>query len=181
EPGLFDVVMCDEASQCPLEQAIPAIYRGKSLVVSGDEKQLPPTGFFSASLDLDEAEPEPEAESDLPAAEGETPPVERSAVPAPRPALADAEDLLQASVGVLPECYLKVHYRSEHPALIQFSNVAFYGSQLEAPPSRRHLHGGYRPIVYHHVGGLYERRTNADEADRVVRLLRDLWLTQPDS
>src|SRR3990170_9017136 len=47
--GLFDLVIFDEASQCPVEQAVPAIFRGKSLVVSGDEKQLPPTSFFMSS------------------------------------------------------------------------------------------------------------------------------------
>src|SRR5262249_54483872 len=49
EPGIFDLVIFDEASQCPVEQAVPAIYRGKSLIVAGDAKQLPPTDFFSAS------------------------------------------------------------------------------------------------------------------------------------
>jgi primosomal replication protein N'' len=180
QAGLFDLVIFDEASQCPLEQALPAVYRGKSLVVSGDEKQLPPTGFFAATLDEEEAD-SADGESGESGAEGETPAVRRSVPDAPPAAVATAEDLLQASVGVLPECYLKVHYRSEHPALIQFSNVAFYSGQLEAPPSRRHLHGGYRPIVYHAVGGRYDRRTNPDEADKVVELLRDLWLQQPDS
>ncbi len=49
ERGLFDVVIFDEASQCPVEQAVPVVYRGKAVVVSGDEKQLPPTSFFSSS------------------------------------------------------------------------------------------------------------------------------------
>jgi hypothetical protein len=50
QAGLFDVVIFDEASQCPVEQVLPAIYRGKILIVSGDEKQLPPTGFFAARV-----------------------------------------------------------------------------------------------------------------------------------
>ncbi|TGV14281.1 DNA helicase, partial [Mesorhizobium sp. M00.F.Ca.ET.186.01.1.1] len=39
---MFDLVIFDEASQCPVENAIPSIYRGKQIVVAGDEKQLPP-------------------------------------------------------------------------------------------------------------------------------------------
>ncbi len=50
EPGLFDLVIFDEASQCPVEHAVPAVFRGKAIVVSGDEKQLPPTIFFRIEL-----------------------------------------------------------------------------------------------------------------------------------
>ena len=57
-PNLFDVIIFDEASQCPVEQAVPIIYRGKRLIVSGDEKQLPPTSFF---LSYNESSFDPEA------------------------------------------------------------------------------------------------------------------------
>ena len=46
---LFDVVIFDEASQIPLEDGIPAIYRAKKVIVVGDEKQMPPSSFFSSS------------------------------------------------------------------------------------------------------------------------------------
>src|SRR3989449_8227797 len=48
DPNLFDVVIFDEASQIPLEEAIPAIYRSHQVIVVGDEMQLPPTTFFAA-------------------------------------------------------------------------------------------------------------------------------------
>ncbi len=38
----FDVVIFDEASQMPMESAIPAIGRGSRLVLAGDSRQLPP-------------------------------------------------------------------------------------------------------------------------------------------
>ena len=38
---VFDIVIYDEASQMPVEYALPSLFRGKSVVVSGDEKQLP--------------------------------------------------------------------------------------------------------------------------------------------
>ena len=38
----FDLVLFDEASQLVPEDAIGAIYRGKTVVVAGDNKQLPP-------------------------------------------------------------------------------------------------------------------------------------------
>src|SRR5207249_5005416 len=60
----FDLVIFDEASQCPIEQAVPAIYRAKRLVVAGDEKQLPPTAFFQSGFSFgDEAADESEEET----------------------------------------------------------------------------------------------------------------------
>lgn len=38
----------DEANQVLPEDAVPAILRGKKIVVAGDNKQLPPTTFFAA-------------------------------------------------------------------------------------------------------------------------------------
>jgi primosomal replication protein N'' len=35
EPGLFDVVIFDEASQMRVENAVAALYRGKRAVISG--------------------------------------------------------------------------------------------------------------------------------------------------
>jgi superfamily I DNA and/or RNA helicase len=39
-PGLFDIVVFDEASQCDIASALPLLYRAKSVVVIGDAKQL---------------------------------------------------------------------------------------------------------------------------------------------
>ncbi len=42
KPGLFDLVVIDEASQCSLAQALPLAYRAKRLAVVGDPNQLTP-------------------------------------------------------------------------------------------------------------------------------------------
>ena len=39
----FDFVIFDEASQVLPEDAVPALLRGKKVVVAGDNKQLSPT------------------------------------------------------------------------------------------------------------------------------------------
>ncbi len=52
--GLFDLVVYDEASQMPVEHAVPTLYRAKRAVVSGDEKQMPPSSFFSGAVEDDE-------------------------------------------------------------------------------------------------------------------------------
>src|SRR5690606_17011648 len=45
----FDVVIFDEASQVSPGDAINCIYRGKALITVGDQKQLPPTSFFTTT------------------------------------------------------------------------------------------------------------------------------------
>src|SRR6476659_1180306 len=45
----FDLVIFDEASQLPPEDAVGAVGRGEQLIVVGDPKQLPPTNFFQVN------------------------------------------------------------------------------------------------------------------------------------
>lgn len=170
EEGLFDVVIFDEASQCPLEQAVPAIYRGKRLIVSGDMKQLPPTSFFATDSTEEEEVNEQDEEND---ADNDQRIVLQGTL--------DTKDLLDATIPLLPESYLLVHYRSEHPSLIEFSNRAFYEGKLEAPPSR-HGASGAKPIEYLEVAGVYERRrrTNRAEAERAVVVVKGLVMSAPD-
>ena len=40
EPGFFDIVVFDEASQCDIASALPLLYRAKTAVVIGDPQQL---------------------------------------------------------------------------------------------------------------------------------------------
>jgi primosomal replication protein N'' len=178
--GLFDLVIFDEASQCPIEQALPAIYRGKSLIVSGDEKQLPPTGFFLAhwkGLDDGDEEDDSDGESTEEAVNATARQVQQWG----QDFMLGVEDLLQAAVGLYPteaHAYLLIHYRSRHPSLIEFSNQAFYEGRLETPPSARGGHCDEPPIRYHHVNGIYRDRQNSEEARAVVALLREFWLSE---
>jgi hypothetical protein len=178
DPGLFDLVIFDEASQCPVEEAIPVIYRGKRLVVSGDENQLPPTTFFSAGAEIEAEEIDPE---EAEANENPAGVLRRRQHRAAAEALMEAGDLLEVAINKLTQLYLCVHYRSDHPALIDVSNRAFYGGQLEAPPAQRISLEGKRPIQYHAVGGRYLDRTNVAEAQRVVALIGKLWTENPTS
>ena len=45
-PGLFDVVIIDEASQCDIASCMPLLYRAKKAVIVGDDKQLPHLSFL---------------------------------------------------------------------------------------------------------------------------------------
>ncbi len=44
-PGMFDVIIVDEASQCGFE-ALPLLYLGKKILIVGDDKQISPGGEF---------------------------------------------------------------------------------------------------------------------------------------
>ena len=46
----FHVVIFDEASQVLPWDAIGAVYRGRQLVVAGDQKQLPPYTFLQIAF-----------------------------------------------------------------------------------------------------------------------------------
>ena len=48
--GLFDIVIFDEASQLTVESGMPSIYRGKQIIVAGDEKQLPPSIYSERDM-----------------------------------------------------------------------------------------------------------------------------------
>ena len=154
--SIFDVIIFDEASQIPMEDAIGAIARGKQLIVAGDPQQLPPTAFFKTQLDDDEDDNENnivELESLL------------------QECLADGEGF--------PESKLLWHYRSRDESLISFSNARYYGNTLWTFPAPTVKAG--TAVRFNYVGnGVYDRSgkgTNPVEASAVVseavRLLED--------
>ncbi len=144
----FDLVLFDEASQLPTEDAVGSIIRGDQLVVVGDPKQLPPTNFFAVTtgqtnLELDE--------------DGQ-------------PIFQDTESVLEEvqSSGV-PSTRLKWHYRSSHESLITFSNAQFYDSELYTFPANEtdSYQSGLRFEFVEN--GVYEGKgLNMVEARRVV-------------
>jgi very-short-patch-repair endonuclease len=111
---LFDIVVFDEASQIQPHDAITAIARGHSLVVAGDDKQLPPTNFFGRLIDSpDESDDEEDGGNDL----------------------TDYESILSAMRPLMPHHQmLQWHYRSQDERLIAFSNREIYGDQLVTFP-----------------------------------------------
>ena len=155
---LFDLVIYDEASQMPVEYALPTLYRAQSIVVSGDDKQMPPTSFFASKVESDEAEA---FDGELPD-EGTTE-EEREVMEETwnRREIKDCPDLLHLAMAALPQVTLQIHYRSDYRQLISFSNAAFYNSALSVPV--RHPADEVRrlkPIEFVAVNGIYEEQTN---------------------
>lgn len=161
--ALFDVVIFDEASQLRIEDTYPALLRGKIKIVSGDSQQMPPANFFQGGNALLNPN-EDDYEEDIIAEDivGSIRRVNNSYE------LAESESLLvYAENSNYKQSYLKIHYRSQHPSLIDFSNHAFYGKRLIPMPAQK----AYSPIEFIEVNGVYEDSTNRDEAKRVVDIL----------
>ncbi|NBF10499.1 AAA domain-containing protein [Pseudomonas sp. Fl4BN1] len=175
KPGLFDIVIYDEASQMPVEFALPTLYRGRVTVVSGDEKQMPPTAFFSSRVESDEAEL---FDGDQPDAEADEEQREAFEDTWNRREIKDCPDLLQLARSALPTTTLQIHYRSAYRELIGFSNASFYGNRLSIPV--RHPQANIlaiKPLELIRVDGIYQQQSNPEEAERVVDYLAELWLT----
>ncbi len=173
----FDVVIFDEASQIPLEEAIPALYRAAQIIVVGDEMQLPPTDFFgSGSREDEEDSVVPDVDLDGIGFE------------------LNADSFLTQSAANLPSTMLCWHYRSRSESLISFSNAAFYSRKLLTVPDvdgdvakqpieavnpeagdNHFAHVLDRPVSFHYMpNGIYADRQNPTEAAYIARLVRGI-------
>ena len=183
DAGLFDVVIFDEASQMRVANAVPALFRARRCVVSGDDKQLPPTSFFGSRLDSDELDTDDDdwVDTDTGDAESESAERSRRQVDENRRHVKDCEDLLALSRGLLPQASLDIHYRSAYRELIAFSNAAYYDGRLNVPVRRPAAEvAQFKPIEVRRVDGVYRSQTNPDEAAAVVDYLGRLWRDNPE-
>lgn len=152
--GYFDIVMFDEASQLRLEDNLPAILKGKQIIIAGDEHQMPPSNYFSKVFD-GEVEDDEEVEEEKIV-------VDRDNL------LLSCESLLEfGSELKFEKQHLDFHYRSRHPFLIDFSNYAFYNQRLKPLPTNFE----YVPIKYIQVNGTFAEHTNEGEAEMVLSII----------
>lgn len=144
----FDLLVMDEASQIQPVDAIGAIARCQQVVVVGDERQLPPTSFFSR---MTEASNDDDDDSTQ---------------------VADIESILGLFVARgLPQRMLRWHYRSRHQSLIAVSNSQFYENKLYIVPSPYTEEAGMG-LRFHYVEeGIFESgasKSNPIEAKRIA-------------
>lgn len=151
--GLFDLVIFDEASQCFAEYGIPAIFRGKQIVVAGDSKQLQPNDLYQVRYEEDLTDESPVLEID---------------------------SLLDLAAQYLPQASLMGHYRSQSLDLIGFSNQHFYKNSLSLLPHYEWLSLNQSAINYIKVAGVWEKNTNEQEANKVAALVAELKRVSPE-
>ena len=142
----FDLVIFDEASQCFAEKGLPAIYRAKQVVITGDKHQLAPNDLYQVRFEEDE-----EISSDL-----------------------EIDSLLDLSTKYFLQTQLTGHYRSESLDLIDFSNSHFYNNTLQLIPHFDQINTNKPGILFKKIDGLWENGVNEIEAIAVVEYLFEL-------
>lgn len=157
----FDVVIFDEASQVLPGDAINCVYRGSSLILAGDQNQLPPTSWLFGGIKGDSDEEWSEDSDDT----------------------ADFESVLDLAkgAGAFRSLTLRWHRRSRHESLIAFSNFTFYDGKIITFPGAR-SDGPDVGVELFHVDGVYRRGTSRDnviEAAKVAERVIHHYDTRP--
>ena len=162
-PGLFDIVVIDEASQCTLTNILPLLFRAKRLVIIGDPKQLqgissiamPQEKVIASKYDLVEE-------------------LDRWGH-----CLSDREpnDMFTVAVRSLPNRMVGVvnlleHFRS-HPQIIGFANHFIYGDRLV-------LRRESREIKMDHFGAGIHMQSVRGEATK-SESGKKTWINQPEA
>lgn len=148
----FDLVIFDEASQCFSERGIPAMYRGRQIVVAGDSMQLQPSDLYRVRWDEEDDE-SPELSID---------------------------SLLDLTKHYLPEVSLSGHYRSKSLELIDFSNEHFYKGRLRLLPDYSYANKKEPAIDFIQKQGIWDDGVNEIESEEVVAQTLDLLKKHPE-
>lgn len=166
-PGMFDLVVFDEASQCDLASAIPALYRANRVLVVGDPKQLNHVVFLGRQAEYSSF------------AKNNVPPELQANYRYSTHSLFDvAENLVpQANYFMLDE-----HFRSD-PHIIGFSNKMFYENSIRIMTHRPKI--GFedtgRAIQMEYVEGRRtEGATNPIEIENIFRHVKEIIAQSPD-
>jgi len=157
EPGVFDVVIVDEASQCDI-RALPVLYRAKKVLIVGDPEQISPAHVGIPKDKVFELN-------------------RQFLMDIPYPERFDIENSLYAIAGTLPRMdrlLLTEHFRCM-PSIIEFNNrlCPSYGGNLE-PLRQPHPQEMLEPAiqtVFIENGFKNENEINEPEAEAIVELL----------
>jgi len=165
-PGVIDLVVIDEASQCDIASALPLLLRAKRAVIIGDEKQLTHVSNISRVDDQQIQAKHHLAE----AGDQRFLYCEQSLF-----------DLAKTTIGSSGLYYtLRDHYRSR-AEIIEFSNKNFYGGLLRVWTDYRQLKqaGNIEGVYWHDIKGRTVRPNvgsafNLEEAQKVTAVLKSL-------
>ncbi len=155
-PGLFDLVIIDEASQCDIASALPILQRGKRFVVVGDPKQLRHVSFISRSLQYGLARKYQ---------------LEDQYVDYRTTSILDwvMERITQQDQVV----FLNEHYRSK-PKIISYSNQQFYNEALAVMTTLETIHADDSLELIHVDGKRDPKGHNAEEAELIIQKIKSI-------
>ncbi|MEN9763144.1 MAG: hypothetical protein RI906_2970 [Pseudomonadota bacterium] len=167
EPGHFDLVVIDEASQCDIASALPLLFRAKRAVIIGDPMQLRHISAVPGGKDSDLQHKYGLVES-------------RAAW------MYSVNSLYDLAAGVAEPgqvINLRDHHRS-HGDIIEFSNATFYGGKLRVATRYTQLRRPLKSepgVVWQDIRGETLRpqsggAQNPQEAKAVISALEDLLI-----
>ncbi|PYF43109.1 DEAD/DEAH box helicase [Metamycoplasma alkalescens] len=141
----FDYVILDESSQMYIEKGIPLLYLGKRKVLAGDNQQMQPTRWFSATYNFDE-------EDDF----------------------GNIESLLDyAKARGVYSILLDKNYRSKKATLMTFSSKHFYQSKLDVIDDYEVSLSNDKAIEVFQVDGQWDNSMNEAEGKKVIELAKN--------
>ena len=170
EKGLFDLVIIDEASQVSIAQALPALIRGKKILVLGDEKQFSNVKAGNASV-LTNSKYRSNLLKTLRAS------IDAQAKDYSTVYSARVDDNFNVKKSILDFCrfvtnyqtMLKKHFRC-YPEIIGYSNKYFYDGNLQCMKARSLPIGEVIKFTQVETEGVTEqyRLTNSAEANFIL-------------
>ncbi|MDF1859800.1 MAG: ATP-binding protein [Verrucomicrobiales bacterium] len=163
---LFDLVIIDEASQCDIASALPALARAKRAVITGDPKQLRHISFLPIARQKELAE-----FNELSSEQAEVFNFRNVSL----------VDLLSGRIANQKQVvFLNEHFRSR-PEIIGFSNREFYAERLAIMTGHREVdrHGGTALSVYDVSGLRRENGVNEAEIDAVLKQVFEFTKPSP--
>jgi hypothetical protein len=158
---LFDLVIIDEASQCDIASALPALHRAKRAVITGDTKQLSHVSFLSLA-----------SQSDFACQFG----LDESQLERFNFRKVSLVDLASGSINEQESViFLNEHFRSR-PGIISISNEAFYSNKLSIMTGHRMIDrlGSAEYSVRRMGGERGENGVNEAEIDAIFGELQTL-------
>jgi len=156
KPGMFDVAIIDEASQCDIASCFPVLYRARKAVIVGDDKQLTHLSFLEKAKE--------QSFLNQYGIEDKYQLMWRFRTNS----MFDLANYYSVSPVLLDE-----HFRSSRP-IIEFSSKEFYGGRIKI---MRPYFDKKCPIELHYVkeGAVDPEITrNMAESEAIIRKLQDI-------
>ncbi len=158
KPGLFDVAIIDEASQCDIASCFPILFRSKKAVIVGDDKQLPHLSFLEKAKE----------QSFL--SQYEIPDKYQLMWRFRTNSMFDLANYYSTSPVLLDE-----HFRSLAP-IIDFSNKEFYGSRMRIMSKNFEDNKVLELYIVPDGKVDYETTRNMPETEAIVKKLHEIIL-----
>jgi superfamily I DNA and/or RNA helicase len=144
----FDYVIFDEASQMTKERLFPCLFLGKCKIICGDQKQLPPTSFFSNKFDNEYEETDEQILN------------EENFI-----TFCDTFENIQNFM-------LTNHYRSKYSELIEFCNRKIYDGKLNYMNKNAPNDDCIEDC--HITNGIWNNGVNEAEANKIVEIVKKI-------